>query len=319
VTDSESPTGWPRPPLVCPGCRREGLSWRLGPDLDCANPACGARYPWLTPGIPAVAAQGVRERLAESDAPGPLPLQGGLQPMLAAVAPASPAFGPLARAAIFLRALRADGEEPFYGELCEALLPDLGPAAAVADLGCGAGNLAFEIARRAPANVAGIDLDAHLLRWAERAAGGEEFEAPVRIDAGRFAASPMRVRPGMPGSRLSFAAANVLDPPFEPGSFDLVTLVNVLDAVPYPAVALRQAVALLKPGGLVLFASPDSWNGGTTPPKRWLATTEAGWDRVFTREGLETLRRIDDLEWRLRDTPRLHHLYRVHGRLLQKR
>ena len=319
MTDSESPTGWPRPPLVCPGCRREGLSWRLGPDLDCANPACGARYPWLTPGIPAVAAQGVRERLAESDAPGPLPPQGGLQPMLAALVPASPAFGPLARAAIFLRALRADGEEPFYGELCEALLPDLGPAAAVADLGCGAGNLAFEIARRAPANVAGIDLDAHLLRWAERAAGGEEFEAPVRIDAGRFAASPMRVRPGMPGSRLSFAAANVLDPPFEPGSFDLVTLVNVLDAVPYPAVALRQAVALLKPGGLVLFASPDSWNGGTTPPKRWLATTAAGWDRVFAREGLETLRRIDDLEGRLRDTPRLHHLYRVHGRLLQKR
>jgi SAM-dependent methyltransferase len=214
--------------------------------------------------------------------------------------------------------MREGAEEPFYADLCDALLPALPTPLAIADLGCGAGNLAFELARRLPVPIVAVDLDAHLLRWAERAATWLEFEAPVRIDAGRFAASTMRVKGGFESESVRFVCANLLDPPFAGASFDLVTLSNVLDALPYPGVALRQAVALLKPGGHLLFASPDSWNGATTPVNRWLATTEAGWDRVFARAGLESVRRVDDLEWRLQDSPRLHHLYRVHGQLLRK-
>ncbi len=309
---------WAGPPLVCPACRRGATAFRLDEALRCSNPACGERHAWLSDGIAAVGTPAVRERIAAFDAAGELPRDGEFAGLLRAVRPGDPRFASLSRAAIFLRAMRARNEEPFYTDLCNALLPMVKPGLAVADLGGGASNLAFELARRGATHIVSLDLDAHMLRWAERAASGGEFEAPVRLDAGRFGTANMAITPIPDAAHISFLATNALDPPFEPSSFDVVTLVNILDAVPYPAVLLRQAVALLRPGGRLLFASPDSWNGGTTPPSRWLALDEAGWDGVFVAAGLETLAQIDDLEWRLQDTPRLHHLYRVHGRLLRK-
>ena len=309
---------WGGPPLVCPACRDGSLAFPLDVELRCPNPSCGEHHAWLARGLPAVGTATVRERIAASDVPGQIPPDGALKRWLEAVRPGDPAFAALSRAAIFLRAMRAGQEEPFYADLCDALLPAIEPGLGVADLGCGVGNLAFELARRGASQVVAVDLDAHLLRWAVRAAAGAEFEAPLRLDAGRFGVTRMRIAPLPANCHISWLATNALDPPFPSASFDLVALVNVLDSVPYPSVLLRQAVALLRPGGRLLFASPDSWNGATTPPGRWLAVDEAGWDRLFATAGLETLARIDDLEWRLQDTPRLHHLYRVHGRLLRK-
>jgi SAM-dependent methyltransferase len=309
---------WDGPALVCPGCRRPPAAWPLDAALRCTNPECGERHSWLANGPPLVANSGAQNRAESFDVCGPLPEPGHFDDWLAKFEPETPGFVSLARAAIFLRAMRAGYEEPFYGQLCEALLPSVDGAEEVLDLGCGAGNLAFELAWRTGASVTGLDLDAHLLRWAERLRGGGDTEIPVRVDAGRMAPGTLELTDRRGFERLRFLCGNLLDPPFAPQSFDVVTLVNVLDAVPYPRVALRQAVALLKPGGHLVFASPDSWNAATTPISRWLATTPAGWDRVFDAEALETVTRIDDLEWRLQDTPRLHHLYRVHGRLLRK-
>lgn len=303
--------------LICVQCRAGAQAWPLDADLVCSNVRCRHGYEWLTPGIPVVASSAALDRVAASDTCGDLPAEGELGPWLKPFGPEHPGFRSLARAAIFLRAMRAEREERFYVDLCDALLGGAEPSGEMLDLGCGAGNLAFELARRSRRHVTGLDLDAHLLRWAERALDGGEFEAPVVVHAGRLAAGRMTVRP-VPRALVRFACGNLLDPPFEAATFDLVALVNVLDEVPYPAVALQQAVALLKPGGHLLFASPDAWNGATTPVERWLAATGAGWDRVFEKAGLETVARIDDLEWRLEDSPRLHHLYRVHGRLLRK-
>ncbi|HNM79390.1 MAG TPA: hypothetical protein PKI89_13535, partial [Tepidiformaceae bacterium] len=77
------------------------------------------------------------------------------------------------------------------------------------------------------------------------------------------------------------------------------------------------AATLVRPGGWLLFASPDSWHLSATPRDRW-RITPGDWDALFASAGLETVRCADDLEWRLKDTGRLHHLYRVHGRLLRK-
>lgn len=314
---ADSLVAWPR--LVCPACRRPPVNWPLDDVLVCSNSACGMRYSLVSPGIPSVVSPAGRGYAESFNVAGRLPPEGNLAGWLADVEPGTARFNAISRAAIFLKALADSDRESFYRDLCDALLAGAERYETVVDLGCGLGNLAMEIAERVPGRVTGLDLDADLLRWAGRAATGERFEAPVRVNASDFAVLPMFVRRGPNRSPLRFICTNLLDPPFEPGSFDLVTLVNVLDSVPYPAVALRQAVALAKPGGHLLFASPDSWNVGATPPQRWLASTEAGWDRVFAREGLETIRRIDDLEWRLQDSPRLHHLYRVHGRLLKKR
>jgi SAM-dependent methyltransferase len=309
---------WREPSFVCPACRGSGIEARLDRELRCSNSVCAQQHDWLTAGIPIVGTPAVRARIHASDAAGPLPRDGELARWLTGARPDSPAFAALSRAAIFLLAIRDDARESFYADLCEALLPPGFPIGEALDLGCVAGNLMYELARRGAESVVGLELDAHVLRWAERAAPGGEFEAPVRTDAGHFGAGRMRIAPLPADARLTFVAGDAMDPPFGGGEFDLVTLVNLIDSVPKPTVVLEQAARLVRPGGHLLFASPDSWNGATTPITRWLAFDEAGWDGAFERAGLETVTRIDDLEWRLRDTPRLHHLYRVHGRLLRK-
>jgi len=215
--------------------------------------------------------------------------------------------------------MQPDRGSRFYEALCEALLPSEGSLPGnVLDLGCGLGNLAYELAGRFQARVTGLDMDAHLLRWAERVAAGGEIEIPVRESAGRFRSGRLCLPGPGPHGALRLVAGNLVNPPFADSSFDLVTLVNVLDQVAQPGRALRRAVALVRAGGHLLFAQPDSWNAGTTPPGRWLAQDDAEWDAVFERMGLETVRRVDDLEWVLVDAPRLRHVFRVHGRLLRK-
>jgi SAM-dependent methyltransferase len=223
------------------------------------------------------------------------------------------------RAAIYLDALRPNGGSGFYRELCNALLPGPGEAPGdVLDIGCGLGNLAFELGRRLPGHIVGLDIDPQLLRWAERVAAGGEIEIPVRESAGRFRTGRLCL-PGIePPGALRLVAGNLVNPPFADSSFGLVALVNVLDQVSNPARALRRAVAMVRDGGYLLFAQPDSWNAGTTPPERWLAQDDTEWDAVFERVGLETVGRVDDLEWVLVDAPRLRHVFRVHGRLLRK-
>lgn len=248
--------------------------------------------------------------------PGPLPAEGELAEWLTRLMPESEAFAGTSRAAIFLLAMQQRGRETFYADLCEALLPADVAAGSVLDVGCGAGNLSFELAGRLGVAVTGLDTDPHLLLWGERAAAGRPFEFPVRLDAGRFGVASMET-PLVVTPRPRFIFGDIFEPPFADGTFDLVCAVNLLDSVADPAGALSRAVSLLKPGGHLLFASPDSWNLRTTPRSRWLSTPGA-WDTLFAAAGLETLRSVDDLEWRLKDSPRLHHIYRVHGRLLRK-
>ena len=117
---------WAGPPLVCPACRGNGDAHRLGSDLRCSNSTCGARYGVLEgTTIPVVASPPVIERVPASDVPGALPAHGGLASWLKDLRPDTAAFGPVGRAAIFLRAMRVGSEELFYADLCDALLPDL--------------------------------------------------------------------------------------------------------------------------------------------------------------------------------------------------
>lgn len=245
---------------------------------------------------------------------GALPPEGRLAEWLANLTPDSQAFAGVSRAAIFLLALQQRARETFYADLCEALLPPDLRADSVLDIGCGAGNLAFELATRLRASVTGLDNDPYALQWARRAAAGEPFEFPVRFDAARFGVARMEARMA---TTTRFVAGDLFRPPFAPATFDLVCAVNVLDSVVDPAGALREAVALLRPGGHLLFASPDAWNLRTTARSRWVTTT-GEWDALYAQCGLVTVRTVDDLEWRLKDSPRLHHMYRVHGRLLRK-
>lgn len=101
----------------------------------------------------------------------------------------------------------------------------------VLDVGCGGGILADSMARKG-AQVLGIDLAGKALRVAQLhalEAGTENVEY-----------------------RLSSAEALAAE---EPGSFDVVTCMEMLEHVPEPASVVQACARLAKPGGWVFFST----------------------------------------------------------------
>ncbi len=101
----------------------------------------------------------------------------------------------------------------------------------VLDVGCGGGILADAMARRG-AQVLGIDLAAKSLKVAQLHA----MEA------------------GTQGVRYREVSAEALAAE-APGSFDVVTCMEMLEHVPDPASVVRACAALAKPGGWVFFST----------------------------------------------------------------
>lgn len=102
--------------------------------------------------------------------------------------------------------------------------------ARILDVGCGGGILAESMAARG-ADVTGIDLSEKPLSVA--ALHGLESGVQVRYE--RIAAEDIAAR--------------------EPGSFDVVTCMEMLEHVPDPSAIVRACATLLKPGGQVFFST----------------------------------------------------------------
>jgi 2-polyprenyl-6-hydroxyphenyl methylase / 3-demethylubiquinone-9 3-methyltransferase len=102
----------------------------------------------------------------------------------------------------------------------------------VLDVGCGGGILAESVARRGAARVLGIDLAQKPLRVAQLHAmeGGVDS-----IDYREIAAEALAEE--------------------QPGAFDVVTCMEMLEHVPVPASVVRACAQLVRPGGHVFFST----------------------------------------------------------------
>ena len=108
------------------------------------------------------------------------------------------------------------------------LVPHLERGQRLLDVGCGAGHLSLRLARAvAPGELRGVDIE------------------PSQIDLARaiFAAADCR--------NAAFQVADVVDLPFEDGSFDVVHLGGVLMHVSDTGRALAEVKRVLRPGGMV--------------------------------------------------------------------
>ncbi len=100
----------------------------------------------------------------------------------------------------------------------------------VVDVGCGGGVLAEAMANQG-AQVVGIDLAAKLLKVAELHA----LESGANVDYRHTSAEDLAAK--------------------EPGSFDVVTCMEMLEHVPDPASVVRACANLVKPAGWVVFST----------------------------------------------------------------
>ena len=107
-----------------------------------------------------------------------------------------------------------------------------GNAPRVVDVGCGGGILT-EALHRAGARTTGIDLSALSLQVARRHAAGAGLDIDYRqMDADTLARQ-------------------------EPGGFDAVTCMEMLEHVPRPERVVAACATLLKPGGMAFFSTID--------------------------------------------------------------
>lgn len=145
----------------------------------------------------------------------------------------------------------------------ERLLP---PGGRVLDVGCASGGLLALLRERA-GHLAGLELSA------------------------AAAAAAARV-----GDEVVHGALQDAQLPFEPDSFDLVVLADVLEHLADPAAGLRRAAGWCRPGGAVLVSVPNvaHWQARLTLLRgRWpqhdSGTFDAGHLRWFTRDALRAL------------------------------
>jgi uncharacterized protein YbaR (Trm112 family) len=153
----------------------------------------------------------------------------------------------------------------FLEERQRLLLAGAGAHPLVLELGAGVGAQALSMAALG-ASVVALDLEFGPLRLLSRLLlegrvtaprwrhGGTDF-VPTAITL------PAAVQPG----RVLPLAADATDPPFRGGRLPLVTAYNLLDNVADPLLLLRQAHALLAPGGALTLCSPYDWSGRVTP------------------------------------------------------
>ncbi|MCW8127899.1 bifunctional 2-polyprenyl-6-hydroxyphenol methylase/3-demethylubiquinol 3-O-methyltransferase UbiG [Microbulbifer halophilus] len=107
------------------------------------------------------------------------------------------------------------------------------------DVGCGGGILAEAMAQRG-AEVTGIDMGEAPLKVAKLHA----LESGVKVDYRRVQVEELAAE--------------------QPGSFDIVTCLEMLEHVPDPASVIRACAALARPGGQVFFSTINR------TPKGWL-------------------------------------------------
>jgi methionine biosynthesis protein MetW len=145
------------------------------------------------------------------------------------------------------------------------LLP---PAGRVLDIGCASGGLLALLRARA-GHLAGLELSATAARAAAQI--GDHVVQGALED------------PGLP---------------FEPASFDLVVLADVLEHLPDPAAGLQRALSFCRPGGAVLVSVPNvaHWQARVQLLRgRWpqhdSGTFDASHLRWFTRDSLGALLR----------------------------
>jgi len=167
-------------------------------------------------------------------------------------------------------------ETATFPERCTALLVERGRELGIGwdkaiDVGCGVGGACFSLARNF-GEVTGIDISATFIDAAKQIQkqGAIDYELVVE---GELTAPRRAEVSSAEAARIEFRRADACALPPELHDFDAVLAANLLCRLPSPRAFLSRLGGprgLVKPGGLVLFASPYSWRERFTTKSAWL-------------------------------------------------
>lgn len=165
------------------------------------------------------------------------------------------------------------------------------------DVGCAVGAATFELAKHCRETI-GIDFSQRFIDAAEtlRLAGSMPYRV---IETGTRAVDALARRPtDVRAEAVSFEVGDAQALRADLGTFDCVMACNLLCRLPEPRRFLRRLPELVKPGGVLLITTPNTWLEEFTAKEYWLgATPETGEPlEALTAElagAFERVRRLD--------------------------
>lgn len=149
------------------------------------------------------------------------------------------------------------------------------------ELGCGMGRLCFEVADHFE-TIEGSDISPDFIHLAKRLQSGEQKAVAKEYQLQNIGVSIEPPRKGL--SLFVESAEQSMERHREEGNrFDCIALINLICRIPAPQPLLREAIERLRPGGILVIASPYTVAG------EWNSTG-------FQTEMLDALRGLEWLE-----------------------
>ncbi|MBM2811228.1 MAG: SAM-dependent methyltransferase [Chloroflexi bacterium] len=307
--------------LVCRACGAAYLVVREVPsvipsssalayDLDVEGVQSSYAYqfaPWLIPGPVERWASVVRPRVKSHD-PDPGQMSG-----MEGVSPSSQGHRNGLDEALDTLFSTTGLAEEFYQRITSICSQVLHPGGAALDVGCGLGRMTLEMARCGAGVAIGVDVSLRLTHEAARLA---RARAPVDVGLTLATGKSIAAKLALGGPiDCDFVTANAQWLPFESESFDLVLALNLVDRVPDPMQAVKEAARVLKRGGHVLVSDPYDWQERHTPRDRWVDDLS----ELVDREALQVVGEWDGLPMVLRRSARQMMIHLNHSVLYRKR
>eukprot|EP00047_Mylnosiga_fluctuans_P002088 m.223145 g.223145 ORF g.223145 m.223145 type:complete len:823 (-) comp10879_c0_seq1:94-2562(-) len=140
------------------------------------------------------------------------------------------------------------------------------------DVGCGVGGVSFQLSKSFR-EVIGVDLSLPVIEAAKQLQEKGRITYKCITEGELYENREATVPAGLDRSRVQFRQSDAYCLPAEMMDFDLVVVSNLLSDIPLPSSALGRMVgprALVRAGGLLVIASPYSWDSHVTPRDLWL-------------------------------------------------
>lgn len=165
------------------------------------------------------------------------------------------------------------------------------PCGKALDLGCAVGRASFELARQFEA-VTGLDFSARFIRI------GDELKKTGRlrytcVDEGELVSyrEVGLAELGLDGAqeRVTFQQADACNLKALYTGYDLVLATNLIDRLYDPRKLLSMIHERINPGGLLVIASPYTWDEAFTAKEKWLGGLRVDGEPYTTRDSLRDL------------------------------